>query len=196
MNVYDFDKTIFVGDSEDRFFEFMFKKKGFRHYKVSFKIYDMMHKMHIVTKTRSRELQYQFLAKIEDLDATLEEYWAEVEQYMMPWYNDVKQDDDVIASGTPRFLLEPIMKKLGLTGLVATEMDPKTGKIDGDFAIGEFKVVNFKNQLGLDCIDKFYSDAYSDHFLAEHAKEAYVVHDDCQITEWNEYFKAHPDLMK
>ena len=30
MNVYDFDKTIFVGDTEDRFFDFMFKQKGFR----------------------------------------------------------------------------------------------------------------------------------------------------------------------
>lgn len=196
MNVYDFDKTIFVGDTEDRFFEFMFKKKGFRHYKIAFKLYDIMNKMHLITKTRSRELQYRFLKDIDDLDATLTAYWAEIEQYMMPWYNDVKRDDDVIASGTPRFILEPIVKKLGIGGLVATEMDPKTGKIDGDFAIGEFKPVNFKNQYGLDCIDKFYSDAYSDHYLAEYAKEAYVVHDDQQITEWNEYFAAHPELKK
>ncbi|MDD6062195.1 MAG: HAD family hydrolase [Oscillospiraceae bacterium] len=196
MNVYDFDKTIFVGDTEDRFFEFMFQKKGFRHYKVAFKIYDLMNKMHLITKTRSRELQYRFLRDIDDLDATLKAYWAEIEQYMMPWYFEAKRDDDVIASGTPRFILEPIVQKLGIGGLVATEMDPKTGKIDGDFAIGEFKVVNFKNQYGLDCIDKFYSDAYSDHYLAEYAKEAYVVHDDQQITEWNEWFNAHPELKK
>ena len=196
MNVYDFDKTIFVGDSEDRFFEFMFKKKGFRHYKINFKFYDTLFKMHIIPKTKSREGQYKFLRDIEDLDATLKAYWDEVEQYIMPWYNTVKQPDDVIASGTPRFLLEPIMKKLGLTGLVATEMDPKTGKIDGDFAIGEFKLVNFKKQYGLDCIDKFFSDAYSDHYLAEYAKEAYIVHDDEQLTEWNEWFRLHPELKK
>ena len=196
MNVYDFDETIFTGDSEDRFFTFMFAKKGFRHYKINFKFFDLLHKMHIITKTRSREHQYAFLKKIDDLDATLNAYWDEVGKYMKPWYNDVKRDDDIIASGTPRFLLGPIMKKLGLTNLVATEMDPHTSKIDGDFAVGEFKIVNFKSQFGLDCIDKFYSDAYSDHYLAEHAKEAYVVHDDDQITEWNEYFKAHPEKMK
>ena len=196
MNVYDFDETIFTGDSEDRFFTFMFAKKGFRHYKINFKFFDLLHKMHIITKTKSREHQYAFLKKIDDLDATLNAYWDEVGKYMKPWYNDVKRDDDIIASGTPRFLLGPIMKKLGLTNLVATEMDSHTGKIDGDFAVGEFKIVNFKSQFGLDCIDKFYSDAYSDHYLAEHAKEAYVVHDDDQITEWNEYFKAHPEKMK
>ena len=196
MNVYDFDETLFTGDSEDRFFEFMFAKKGFRHYKINFKFFDLLNKMHLMKKTRSREHQYAFLKKIDNLDATLKEYWNEVEKYMKPWYNDVKRDDDIIASGTPRFLLVPIMKKLGLTNLVATEMDPHTGKIDGDFAVGELKIVNFKAQFPLECIDKFYSDAYSDHYLAEHAKEAYVVHDDDQITEWNEYFKAHPEKVK
>ena len=195
MNVYDFDETIFTGDTEDRFFRFMFAKKGFRRYKANFKFYDTLHKLGIISKTKSREGQYKFLKDIDDIDKVLEEYWAEIEQYMKPWYNDVKRDDDVIASGTPRFLLEPIMKKLGLTGLVATEMDPKTGKIDGDFAVGEFKIVNFKNQYSLNSIDKFYSDAYSDHYLADYAKEAYIVHDDDEITEWNEYFMTHPDKM-
>ena len=64
MNVYDFDETIFTGDSEDRFFTFMFAKKGFRHYKINFKFFDLLHKMHIITKTRSREHQYAFLTSI------------------------------------------------------------------------------------------------------------------------------------
>jgi phosphatidylglycerophosphatase C len=196
MNTYDFDETIFTGDSENRFFKFMFSKKGFRHYKINFSFYNLLWKMHIITKTRSREHQYEFLKDIKNIDATLTEYWDEVEKYMKPWYNDYKKDDDIIASGTPRFLLEPIMKRLGLTNLVATEMDKHTGKIDGDFAIGEFKIVNFRNQFGDDCIDKFYSDAYSDHYLADIAKEAYVIHDDDEITEWNEYFAAHPKLKK
>ncbi len=197
MNVYDFDETIFTGDAEDRFFKFMFAKKGFRLFKIKWEYYDILAKMHIITKTKAREGQYSFLKKVDDVDKVVAEYWAEVEKYMKPWYNDAKRDDDVIASGTPRFLLEPIVEKLGIGGLVATEMDTKTGKIDGDFAIGEFKPVNFKNQYGLDCIDNFYSDAYSDHYLAEYAKKAFIIHgenDEC--TEWNEYFKAHPELMK
>ncbi|MBQ7545451.1 MAG: haloacid dehalogenase-like hydrolase [Clostridia bacterium] len=196
MNVYDFDKTIFVGDTEDRFFDFMFKQKGFRHYKPIWHFWNTLNKLGLMKKTRSRELQYSFLKKIDrmgNLDAQIKAYWDEIEQYMMPWYDKVKRPDDVIASGTPRFILEPIVKKLGIGGLVATEMDTRTGKIDGDFAVGEFKVVNFRNQYGLDCIDKFYSDAWSDHFLAEYAKEAYIVHEDETIDEWNAWFEAHPE---
>ena len=196
MNVYDFDETIFVGDSEDRFFDFMFQKKGFRHYRLKFQFYDLLHKLHIITKTKSREHQYSFLKDVDDLDKVLKEYWDHVEQYMKPWYFKVKRDDDIIASGSPRFLLEPIMERLGLTNLVATEMDCHTGKIDGYFAVGEYKPVNFEAMFPFDCMDKFYSDAYSDHYLAEHAKEAYVVHDGEQITEWNAYFAAHPEKMK
>ncbi|MCR5484727.1 MAG: haloacid dehalogenase-like hydrolase [Clostridiales bacterium] len=195
MNVYDFDETIFTGDSEVRFFDFMFKKKGFRHFRLNFKFYDFLHNVNIISKTKSREHQYAFLKKVKDIDTTLEEYWDEVEKYMKPWYFEVKRDDDIIASGTPRFLLEPIMKRLGLKNLVATEMDKHTGKIDGYFAIGQYKIDNFKAQFGLDCIDKFYSDAYTDHFLADLAKEAYVLHgENDEISDWNEYFDQHPDL--
>ena len=193
MNVYDFDKTIFVGDTEDRFFDFMFKQKGFRHFKPIWHFYNTLNKLGLMRKTRSRELQYGFLKKVDDIDAQIKAYWEEMEQYMMPWYDTVKQPDDVIASGTPRFILEPIVKKLGIGGLVATEMDVKTGKIDGDFAVGEYKVVNFRNQYGLDCIDNFYSDAWSDHFLAEYAKHAYIVHEDQTCDDWNEWFAAHPE---
>ena len=193
MNVYDFDKTIFVGDTEDRFFDYMFKQKKFRYFKPIWHFYNFLNKVGLMTKTHSREKQYGFLKKVDDLDAQVKGYWDEVEKYMMPWYYTVKRPDDVIASGTPRFILDPICKKLGVGGLVATEMDTKTGKIDGDFAIKEFKVVNFRKQYSLDSIDKFYSDAWSDHFLAEYAKEAYIVHEDGSCDDWNEWFNAHPE---
>ena len=196
MNVYDFDETIFTGDSEDRFFDFMFQKKGFKHYKFFWKFWNRLWKMHIVPKTVSREHQYKFLKDIKDLDATLEEYWDSVEKYMKPWYNEVKKDDDMIASGTPRFLLEPMLKRMGLKNLVATEMDPHTGKIDGDFAIDKYKLVNFLKDWPEDAIDKFYSDAYTDHYLADIAKEAYVIHDGEQFTEWKEYCRLHPEFTQ
>ena len=110
---------------------------------------------------------------------------------MKSWYAAVKRPDDVIASATPRFLMEPIVARLGLTGLVATEMDPRTGKIHGEFAAGPYKVDQFRKQFSLDEIDEFYSDAYSDHFLAEYAKRAYVVHGDGERTEWIAYFATH-----
>lgn len=196
MNVYDFDETIFTGDSEDRFFEFMFNKKGFAHYRISWNFWDKLFQKGIVEKTVSRQHQYAFLKKVKDIDKVLEEYWDSVEQYFKPWYFEVKQPDDIIASGSPEFLLVPALKRLGLKNLVGTEMDKHTGKITGHFAVGKYKPENFEKKFGFEVMDKFYSDAYSDHFLAEHAKEAYLIHDNDELTEWNEYFKQHPEKAK
>ncbi len=191
MNVYDFDKTIFVGDSEDRFFDYMFHKKGFFWYRVNYAINEFLFKHKIINKTRSRQSEYRLLAKIPDMHALMREYWDETERYMMDWYLKVKEPSDVIATGTPRFLMEPIMERLGLKNLVATEMDPKTGRITGKFAIGEEKLVAFRRQYDTGDIDTFYSDAYSDHFLADVAKKAYIVLGDGELTEWNAYYQTH-----
>ena len=185
MNVYDFDETIFTGDSEDYFFAYLFKKPGFFWDQVRYRWYELLFKCKLVSKTKAREAEYSLLRKIDDLDGLLADYWDQHERHMKSWYAAVKRPDDVIASATPRFLMEPIVARLGLTGLVATEMDPRTGKIHGEFAAGPYKVDQFRKQFSLDEIDEFYSDAYSDHFLAEYAKRAYVVHGDGERTEWN-----------
>lgn len=85
----------------------------------------------------------------------------------------------------------PIMKRLGLKNLVATDMDPKTGKINGEFAAGPYKVDAYVKKFKLEDMDNFYSDSYVDNDLAVHAKHAFVVYGDDQIAEWNEYFKTH-----
>lgn len=194
MNVYDFDKTIFWGDTEDRFFEYIFEKRpDLWFYKWNHHIWEKVFNWKFIeNKTLIREIQYSVLRKLDDVDAMLEAYWEENACHMMTWYDSVKRPDDVIATGTPAFIMEPIMRRLGLTRLVATDMDRKTGKINGIFAIYGYKVDEFKKQFSLDEIDEFYSDAWSDHYLAQYAKKAYVVHDDQQITEWNEYFTTHP----
>lgn len=192
MNVYDFDKTVFTGDSEDYFFAFLFRKPGFLWDRVRYTWYETLYRCKLISKTHSRQAEYRILRKIKNLETVLTDYWDQHEKYMKPWYIAAKRPDDVIASATPRFIMEPIMERLGLTGLVATDMDPHTGKINGEFAAGPFKVEQFRKQFSLDEIDAFYSDAYSDHFLAEYAKVAYVVHgDNDEITEWNAYFAAH-----
>lgn len=199
MNVYDFDKTLFWGDSEERFFDYLAKQKGYFWHIVRFHVLEFLANHKIVLKTRIREQQYKVLKKIhkiDDLDRLLNAYWDEVEQYLMPWYESVKQPDDIIASGTPRFIMEPILKRMGLTNLVATEMDTATGKIEGRFAVADAKLENFLKQYSPDDIDNFYSDAYSDHFLADIAKHAYIVDEKGGLTDWNAYFEAHPEKKK
>ncbi len=199
MNVYDFDKTLFWGDSEDRFFDFLETKKGYGFHVWRFHFYEYLADHKLIHKTFARQRQYRVLLRInkkDNLERLLNEYWDSVEQYLMPWYENVKRPDDIIASGTPRFIMEPIVRRMGLKNLVATEMDTRTAKIDGHFAVAEGKLENFLKQYTKDDIDLFYSDAWSDHFLADIAKQAYMVDKDGNLTDWNEYYEKHPEEKK
>ena len=83
MNVYDFDKTIFDGDAEDRFFNYMFRKKGFRHYWIIYWGNELLLKCKLRSKTQTRRNEYQFLRKIDDIDAVLEDYWDLMEKHIL-----------------------------------------------------------------------------------------------------------------
>lgn len=194
MNVYDFDETVFEGDSEERFFKYLKTIPGFRLVRMKFRFWEFFSKkLGWMDRTVARQIQYSFLKRVPDIDAMLEDYWDMAIKYMKPWYLEVKRPDDIIASGTPAFLMIPAIKRLGLTGLVATDMDKKTGKITGHFAVDKYKLEYFKLKYDSTKIDKFYSDAYSDHFLADVAKQAWFIHgkNHDQFTDWNEYFKTH-----
>ena len=194
MNVYDFDNTIFNGDTEDRFFDYIFEhRKDLWVYKLNHDFWEHFYKCRwFEDKTWIRELQYLVLRKLDNVDEMIDGYCEESFQYIQDWYLEVKRPDDVIATGSPEFLVAPILKKLGVTGLVATNQDKYTGKITGHFANYGFKVSEFQKKYNLDDIDEFYSDAWSDHYIAKYAKKAYLVHNGGQRTEWNEYFSTHP----
>lgn len=193
MNVYDFDKTIFDGDTEDYFFAYLFKVRRLPFYKLNYEWHELLCRHKIAGKTFCRRADYRVLTQIEDIDTFLEEYWNEHEKFMMPWYFEVKQPDDLIATGTPRFLMEPIMRRLGLKNLIATDMDRKTGRINGRFLGAHLKVDVFNQQFPGQKIDRFYSDTYSDHFLADIADSAFLIEEDGTQTEWYQYFEQHPE---
>ena len=115
MKVYDFDETMFTGDSEDRFFDYIFHQKGFFWYHINWWWWEILLRLKIINKTTARQGHYMFLRKIKNLDEVLEGYWDSVMKYMKPWYMAVKDPEDIVASGTPAFLMEPAMKRLGLT---------------------------------------------------------------------------------
>ena len=117
MNVYDFDETVFTGDSEDHFFAYLEKKPGFRLVNWKYKCYNFLVSSKLMTKTKARQHQYAFLKRMENLEQTLEDYWDTQIKFMKPWYLKAKRDDDIIASATPEFLMVPIMKRLRLKNL-------------------------------------------------------------------------------
>lgn len=184
MNVYDFDGTIYDGDSTIDFYLYCISKnpkvlksmikqiKGFLLY--FFKRID---------KTEMKQYFYSFLEQLDNVDVLLESFWDKNISKIKPWYMNQKKVDDVIISASPKFLLEVVCKKLEIKNLIASKVDKENGKCLEKNCRGEEKVKLFKKMFENAEIDKFYSDSKSDLPLAKYSKEPYLVNKN-KITKW------------
>lgn len=185
MNVYDFDKTIYDGDSTADFYLFALK----RHKKIltlapslaaAFVRFYILKKG---TKTEFKEKMYRFL-EFCNIEKDVEDFWKISSAKIKKYYLKNQKKDDVIISASPEFLLKPICEKLGIKYLIASTVDSKSGKYSGVNCHGEEKVRRFYEVFDSNTsIDEFYSDSYSDTPLAKIAKKAFMVKKE-QVSSW------------
>lgn len=184
MNAYDFDKTIYDGDSTADFYLFSLR----RHKKIlllSPSLFGAFFRFYVLkkgTKTEFKEVMYRFL-KYCDTQKDVADFWEKNEVKIKKFYLAQKCENDVIISASPRFLLEPICRSLGLTHLIASEVDSQSGKYSGINCHGEEKVRRFREQFGDSAIEEFYSDSQSDLPMAKIAQNAFLVKGE-KIEKW------------
>ena len=183
MNVYDFDKTIYYDDSTSDFYVFCLKRhpKIAAHFPKTALAF-ILYLMKIKTKTQFKEVMYEFLHEAE-IEKDLPDFWAAHKQKIKPFYKAQMKTDDVIISASPEFLLKPICDELGIKYLMASCVDPHTGKYSGINCHGKEKVRRFEEKFGDAVIEEFYSDAYCDTPLAEKAQKSYMVKRD-KVSDW------------
>ena len=184
MNVYDFDNTIYRGDSTYDFFKFSLvthpkvwlyiPRIGF----AAFKYYAL----HIGTKTRFKEKMYSFL-KACDAENDVKAFWAKRLSRIKPFYKEIHIDGDLIISASPEFLLKPLESALGIK-VIASRVSPVDGKTTGENCYHEEKVRRFREVYPDGHIDCFYSDSYSDEPLALLADKAFIVDGD-ELIPWD-----------
>ena len=190
MNVYDFDKTIYDGDSTLDFYFFSLKKNPMLIRFLPIQIIGFIKYMFgLCPKLHFKEKFYSFLRGINDIDSMVDAFWNENQNKIKSWYLDAKEESDVIISASPEFLLEPICSKIGIKHLIASEVNKNTGLCEGENCYGEEKVLRFKNYFEEEMhskVNKFYSDSLSDAPISLLAKERYIVNGN-NIVEWDEY---------
>ncbi len=187
VNVYDFDKTIFDGDSTQKFYLYLLKNNP----KIAFYLpkqffYFMPFSFGIMEKTKFKEKFYSCFSSIENIEEEVEKFWDINIKGIKKWYYDNQREDDIIISASPEFLLKPICKRLNIKYLIASKVDSKTGKYDGLNCYGEEKVIRLKKEKPEVIINEFYSDSFSDEPLAMLAKKSYIVDKD-NFYPWWEY---------
>ena len=176
MNVFDFDKTVYDGDSTVDFFKYI----AVRHPAVIFDLCRSLgrvvaYKRGRISKTEMKQSLYRAFARVPDMDKTVERFWDKRISRIEGWYLEVKREDDVIISASPEFLLAEACRRLGIVRLIASRVDMNTGKYDGENCYGEEKPRRFFERFSSDDIDSFYYDSYSDTPMAKLAKKAYII---------------------
>ncbi len=176
MNIYDFDKTIFYPDSSAAFYRYCLKKKPGAVLPTiprSLAAAIRYQKGKLTAKALKEQL-FSFLSSIPDVDLLVKTFWEKNEHRIGRWYLSQKRDDDLIISASPRFLLAPICDKLGIS-LIATEMDPQSGKIAGENCHDSEKPKRFRDLYPDSHAECFYSDSLSDTPMAVLADRAFLV---------------------
>ena len=183
MNVYDFDKTIYPGDSALHFWLFCVRRHPAALLTLPRAGWKALRSIGAGDcKTGMKQEFFRYLLYIPDLPAEVNAFWDGHLQRIYPWYLAQRRDDDVIISASPEFLLRPICDELGVR-LIGTRMDKYSGKISGENCHDKEKVRRFYEEFPGACTEEFYSDSLSDTPMAEIAQRAYLVRKE-KLSSW------------
>ena len=158
INIYDFDDTIFDGDSSVCFIKYSLIHKPFLVLFSGLKalkevVKYIFHKSNIgLIKS---EL-FSFVKYIKNFDEYMDNYVLKYQDRIKPYYLLKHQSSDVVISASFEFIVKPLCEKLNITRVIGTKYDVKKGRIVGNNCKGEEKIKRFKEIYGLDEIKKEY----------------------------------------
>lgn len=186
VNVYDFDGTIYNGDSSVDIYFFLLK----RYPKlIAFFPKQMLgivkYKLHLSSKEEMKEMYFSFLKGVRTDKTFVDDFWKQNQNKIKEWYLKQKRKDDVIISASPEFLLKPICDILGIDNLIATKVELSSGKFLSKNCQGAEKVVRFEEFFSEAEIEAFYSDSKSDTYMAKLATKAFLIKNN-RIIDWEQ----------
>ncbi|MBR2876625.1 MAG: haloacid dehalogenase-like hydrolase [Clostridia bacterium] len=179
MNVYDFDNTIYDGESAFDFFKFFLKKdKKLITFMPSIIIAFTKYKF---GKLSIEEAMNKYGQKAVDyylenpqFRGCISEFWDSHIKNIKPFYETVRKDDDLILSCSPEISLKEVCERLNIKSFIGTSIDEEKGKIDR-LCLRENKVKAFFEQYPDSQIDDLYTDSFNDKPLMDISKNVYLV---------------------
>lgn len=185
MNVYDFDNTIYDGESGMDIFLYFLKKDPLAVAKYSKKFMEafVKYKMGKIkiseVKGKYGSMAKEYLKKVDNMEECIEDFWNKNEKKIKPFYETVRKDDDIIVSACPEVMLGVMLDRMSIdrSRMIGTELDVHTGEI-GRVNYKEEKVKAFKEMFPNAEIDDFYTDSMSDEPLMKLSKRVFIVEGD------------------
>lgn len=179
---YDFDGTIYDGDSSLDFYKFCLKrKKSICKYWITQLWFFGLYILGIKTKTEMKEVFFSFLKDFDDLEKLVKEFWENHDSKIKKWYLEKEHTNDIIISASPDFLLEIPCQKLKVKDCIASIVDSKSGKFLSENCHGKEKVRRLKEKYGNVIVAEMYTDSSVDLPMIEIAKKGFKVKKDVVI---------------
>ena len=179
MKVFDFDNTIYRGESSVDFSYYMIRhnRKIIRY--IPTILFSLAgYKLCLLKKEKLESIINNFFAGI--LDGTesplvfVKPFWEKNAHKLNKKILQLVGPDDIIISASPVFLINGIRDRLNTENIIGTEVDLGQKKIIW-FNFGDNKVKRFRALYGNRKIDAFYTDSNNDKELMEISREVYIV---------------------
>lgn len=176
-DLYDFDGTIYDGDSGVDLVLFAIRKKPIviLYLLKSIKMV-VLYLLKLRTKEEVKSKLFSFLQEFPDTDEFVREFWQCHEKKIKQFWKKKKTHRrDIIISASGYFWLKPFADKYNVKDLFGTDINPKTGEVSGNNCHGKEKVKLFYDKYPNAEIKKMYTDSINDLPLIEEAKEGFLV---------------------
>lgn len=187
MNVYDFDETIYDGESSVEFILAYLREdpRIITFMPTVFKVL-IQYKREKITfddfvGKYADELKKYFETNTVDIPSLVTKFWDKRIRKIKPFYKEIQREDDVIITASPKFMMKDICDRLGIRHLIATDFDIQTGEVR-KACFREGKIDCFREAFPDGIIDNFYTDSLNDKFLFPFAKHVFMVKKD-KITQ-------------
>ncbi len=174
LRIYDFDQTIYDGNSTKDFFLFYLKRHPLSWIHLPRQFFTLlMESIGLVEEHTFIKNVFYILKGAKNLDKDINDFWYINSSKIKAFYLEQKSPNDIIISASPEFLLLPMCKKLGVR-LIATRFDTRKLKCVGKYCYGQEKLQRLK-QIGIKECDEFYTDSMLDSPLIRISKRGYKV---------------------
>ena len=179
MNVYDFDNTIYDGESMVDFLLFCLSKNKKYSYCLPKLMYPALlyklNRLSIEEITKIASSMSHLIVKNKDqAEELIVEFWKKYSYKLKKDFLSKIKEEDIIITASPYQLINGIKDKLKTSNIIASRLDLETGKLEF-LCYKDNKLIALKKQYPSVQIDKFYTDSLSDISLINSAKEAYLV---------------------
>lgn len=179
VNVYDFDNTIYDGETLVDFILYYIKTdRKIWKYVPKLIIIAIKDALHLFTVEQAIEAYASFLegyyVNLGDTTQNVIKFWDKNEKKIKPWYAKVQKESDIIVSGSTDFMLDEIMKRMGIKHYIGSSIDKETGKFIR-LCFLENKVKAFYEIYPDKHIENFYTDSMNDKAMMDIADNVYLV---------------------